>query len=537
MFKLRKYQAEALETVLAALQERPYVLLQAATGAGKGILLAELSRLLVGSYPEMRIAIIAHRQELIEQAYEKLLNVWPEGFHHIGLACASVGKVDTKKAVTIGSIQTLDRRDIEVPFDLLIIDECHHIPPIEAGGQYHNIINRNLENNPVLRVLGLTATPFRLNHGYIYGTECRENKTNFFPQLDYSISMNTLIDLGYLTGWRAKKPVDISDRLAKAIIKNGEYDMQWLSGEMSQEIHIESALDAYQRYGESSKKVVVFAIDIKHANLLASTFASKGYKAKALHSLLPQGERKGILRDFEEGELRFLVNVGILTEGWDSPRVDMIMMCRPTKSPGLFVQMIGRGMRPFPEKFSLLILDLAENFNLHGDPGNPNIKIKNKVVPSEPLYKVCPYCKSIIALSARTCYSCMRDLFLEKEKLRPELSPDLEEVSYQGLQDGRNKVYTWYLEPYVSKKHNKMARLLLICFPDGNIYHYLDFEGQGSTWGYFRARNLWRKYTMFPQKSIPKEVDEAIYRFSELEAPEYVTIETDENGFKKVKGW
>ena len=170
MVTLRPYQEAALQAVLGDMRTHKNVLLQAATGAGKTIMFSAITRLFVEKWG-LHVAILAHREQLVRQAADKLLKVWPEGEDKVGIACHSVtSSVDVNRQVVIGSPQTLARRLGDLPEQpLLIVDECHRLPPAGKKSQYAVLINRLREYYPDMRMLGVTATPYRLGHGYIYG--------------------------------------------------------------------------------------------------------------------------------------------------------------------------------------------------------------------------------------------------------------------------------------------------------------------------------------------------------------------------------
>jgi len=482
----------------------------------------------MSEYPEMKIMISAHRQELITQARDKLLAVWPEGIRHLGLACAGVGSVRLDRSVTIGSVQTLDRRSFNRMIDLLIIDEAHRVPAVETGGQYHSLIRGLQTFNPRLRVLGVTATPYRLSHGYIYGKECRPGRSNIFPKLNYHISLDTLISGGFLVPWRAKEGQNMTDDLSQIKLINGEYDTAGLNSLYLRGVHIRSAVEAYEKHGEGRDKVLVFAVSIEHAEKLAEAFQDAGHKAGAVHSRLTGWDRKNLLTSFDRGDLKILVNVGILTEGWDSPKVNMILMCRPTKAPALFVQMIGRGTRLYPGKTDLLILDLADNFKNHGDPSAPQVQIPAKSGGGDPPFKACPDCQTLLAVSSLTCPECGHkwEVRLEEKNLT-----DL--VPVKSPPPGRSRVISYSVYGKISQRGYYMLVLDVVCRPGGSIKRWLDIEGAASYYGQGRARNLW--WQLSNRSKPPATVQEAITRANDLKMPEFVTIIKDIHGYKKIK--
>lgn len=528
MIELRPYQIQALDVVMSDLRREHFVLLQAATAAGKTIMFSEIIRRWMQDYPAMRIGVVAHRQELVTQARDKLLKVWPAGgAGQIGLACAAVGEVDTGRPVLIGSVQTLARRALAKPVHLLIVDECHRIPARETGGQYHGLIDRLTEQNPQLRVLGVTASPYRLGHGFIYGPDCKPGRTNLFPRLNHQITMAELTTAGYLAPVRAKEGAGVAADLAKIKTTGGDYDATELNNLYLRGVHIQSAVDAYEKYGENRDKVLIFAVSIEHAEKLAGAFQSAGHQAASVHSKMPDQLRRSVLNRFDNGDLKILINVGILTEGWDSPKVSLIMMCRPTKAPALFVQMIGRGTRIHPGKNDLLVLDLAENFKTHGDPGSPVVRTPSAGQGEAP-YKVCPDCAALLPTSTLTCRDCGHRW--EVRLVDEVAAPAMREVRMPP--QGKSRLMGWKAFGHISFKGNYMLLMEMKCVPGGLIRHWLDIEGAASGYGKKKAHLLWWQLSGTPVP--PQTVREAESRLDELKLPEFVTIVT-EKGYRKIK--
>jgi DNA repair protein RadD len=531
--ELRPYQEDFLNLIPGILERRPRALIQAPTGAGKTVMAAELIKHYMGRYPDLYIGLVVHRLELVNQNRDKLLKVWPEGLLHVGTACASLGKVEVAKHVTVGSVQTMDRRRFPAPFDLLIIDEAHHVPAVEDGGLYHDLINGHAERNPALRVLGVTATPFRLGHGYIFGDKCQPGKTNFFPSLDFKITLDQLIGAGYLVPWRGKQAARLSLALDDVKIVGGEYNLGQLGDVMSKELHVKTAVETYETYGEGRESVLVFAVTIDHALRLAEAFRAAGHTAAAIHSEMPMAERTGLLEAFERDELRFLINVGILTEGWDSPKVDCVIMCRPTMSPGLFVQMLGRGTRPREGKEDVLILDLADNFHHHGNPSAPLVVVgrgdQDEVV--EPPYKVCPACQTVILRSLRVCPECCHK-FEPEEREEARIAPEMTEVR---LRDDQYVVKGFVVEPHTSRKGVDMC-VLRIMLEDTALEPRIYMAFSDEAHPYFRKKSIknWRRMTSY-DNLYPESACEAVFRQNELVLPSVVTVYNDEKVFLKVK--
>jgi len=520
---------------MADLTTQTNVLLQAPVGSGKTIIFNEIVRRYLTAYPHLTIAIVAHMQELCQQAYDKMIKVWPNGWQKLGLACASLGKVDTSKPVIIGSVQTLARRKAARPVDLLIVDECHHINALETGtagkGQYHNLINKLKELNNNLRILGVSATPYRLSDGYIYGNECKPGTTTLFPRLNYQITIEELISNGYLSPMRAKKNVEMNKELENVKKIGGDYALNELDDLCGKEIYINAAVQTYKEHGENRRNVLVFAVSIKHAESLANAFKQAGYKATVVHSCLSNDERKKRLEEFERGDINILVNVTIVSEGVDIPNIDLIMLCRPTLSASLFCQMIGRGLRLAPEKKDLLVLDMAGNYDALGDPLNPEVIIPgaSKKSDKKQTNKICIGCGEMIPVRSRLCPYCGHE---NEGTIFTEISTPPKMVEVEARPLGKSEVVESYCEPYVSFKGYYMLKLILNCKPGGQIVHYLDIEGTASAYGQRKARGLW--WGLSGGKKYPDTVTEATERFNELSLPKFVTIKRD-GRFKKVE--
>lgn len=539
MITLRPYQTAAISAITRACVDDRYLLLQAGTGAGKTILFSSLIKQFMTNY-QMRIAVVAHREILVRQAYEKLCKVWPEAALEVGLACASVtNDINTSKPVIIGSPQTLaNRLNTMPPVHLLIIDECHRVPPRNDKSQYRTLIERMESYYPELRVLGVTATPFRMGHGYIYGDRCKPGKKNWWNTLHYQISISTLQNQGFLVPYRAKEAEDISSELTGISTSNGEYNTRQLSDVMSREVHVGSAVRAYEEYARDRRHVAIFCVTIDHAEKVKIAFENAGYATGIVHSQMPKRDRNATLNDFDAGRLRVICNVGVLTEGWDATAVDCILLCRPTMSPALYVQIIGRGLRINPGKTDCLILDFSGNCRRHGDPDDPQVKYskakKDDDIDVERM-KTCPECKNLVPRSIYECSECGY-LFDRPDVVEINDSVDMKNVSWAPFEVA---VSDWHAESFVSRKGNRMLKITLTGYNGGaiplHVSHFLDIEGQGSAWGQQKAAMLWR--LLDPSTSlIPRTVDDAAARFCELRMP--TTIVVKQNGsYLNVVRW
>ena len=545
MIILRPYQEAAIDAIMAAMPSDDAILVQAATGAGKTIVFCSLIKRLLAEWPGLRIGVLAHRRELITQARDKMLSVWPDA--PIGIACASVEThIETDLPVTIGSIQTLiNRVNVTSPFDLIIVDEAHKIPPINVKSQYSKWLDVMRKYNPAVRVLGFTATPFRLNHGYIYGDDCRPGMENIFKKLHFRIGIRDLQHEGYLCGFRAKSIVDISHDLRGVKKSAGEYNLAALSDEMGKDVHIGSAVKALEDYAQDRKHVVVFGVTIRHAELLQEAFQSVGISAGIVHSNMPLERRDATLRAFETGGIRVIVNVMVLSEGWDSPAVDCIIMCRPTLSPGLYCQMTGRGLRPHADKDDVLILDLASNCMTHGDPDKPKVKTRFFTGSSETekendiRAKECPNCSELVPVATVQCPEC------EYTWPTLELAPINDRQNLKDVHFGKPEPEILYLTDtyfvdFTSRKGNRMVKVALSGTFEGStvtqfVNHFFMFDEDAHEYARKRSRVDWYKIA---QTKPPESTDEALERYEEFLDALNQTIEITADGkWWKISSW
>ena len=563
---LRPYQQDALNAVLDAFQRQRSVLLEAACGAGKTILFSSIIRHFAEKYPAMRSVILAHREQLVKQARDKLLKVWPEGEDKVGMACKSAcSTVELEKPVVIASPQTLAARIGSMPpVQLAIVDEVHRLPPADRKSQYGGLMEALRGYYPEMRLLGVTATPYRLNHGYIYGDKCRHPEQNWFSDLSYKVGIYDLQAQGFLVPLKlyiADEP-DLSD---VGTSSTGDWNIDELAEAMSKSVHVNSAVEAVQRYASDRKHIVVFGVTIEHAEVLRDVFREAGYSTVAVHSKMPKAERDAALYAFDRGDVQVVCNVGVLTEGWDCTSVDCMVMCRPTKSAALYCQMAGRGLRLHEGKTDCLMLDLSGNYAEHGRPEEPRVKMgresgegdgswecpechfvnepKDRVCAScgyerpepEPEMRDCPHCRFPFPANKLVCPHCgqvrsqRKAVELHEVKRDIDLLPKLVEIAFEPVVNA----------DFVSRKGNAMIEIRLLVSEGGGlpfqVNDYLDFDGTAGEWSRCRAHQKWMRLA---STNPPRTLSEAKERISELNFPPRVLIKRDKTGkYWNVAGW
>lgn len=345
MIALREYQEDAIQAAIAALERgitRQLILLP--TGCGKTIVFAALAKRL-----NKRTLVIAHREELIEQAKEKFELVWPEA--DLGIVMADQDDPDCQ--VVIASIQTAIRpRRLEAlkqqNFQLLVVDESHHA----AADTYQKLIQELgfMDSDPNKLLTGVTATAKR-------GDKLALGKV--FEEIVYEASIGLMIRAGYLAdlkGLQVSTEVDLSD----ISVIGGDFNIGQLANAVNTTSRNLVIVNNFMEHAPD-KRAVAFCVDVQHSLDLAEAFNHAGIKAAAVYGDMERDARREILRAFKAGEIQVLTNCNILTEGFDCPEIQCLLMARPTKSQSLFIQMVGRGTRLYPGKQFCLVIDFCDS--------------------------------------------------------------------------------------------------------------------------------------------------------------------------------
>lgn len=510
MLNLRKYQEDAITTIQADLLEEDNALLQAATGAGKTVIFSHLIERYHKRYKSFRTLILTRQKELVEQSYEKIKAVYPEGVEKIGICCSSVQvKKQVKKPILIATPQSYSKLvQFCDPFNLIIIDEVHTLPPISKTSQYKDIIDIIRSKRPTARLLGFTATPYRLNHGYIFGNECKESADNWFSRLNFSISMKQLQGEGYLCPIRYKANATARKELSGVKKTAGDYNEGELSKVMIR--HIDSVLTSIEKHAQERRHIVIFCVTIEHAKKVSELLNASGIECESVHSKMSKKERNRILADFQSGRLRACCNVGVLTTGFDYPEIDCIVLARPTLSASLFVQMVGRGARIAEGKDDCIVLDLSDNYARHGHPSDPYVntyKVRTRTKTIEEMEKddsaygdgkVCPKCSEIVSASKEVCTECGH--------LFAQIIKDVELVDVDEREENRPfwiQIKRVKVELYTSSKKNEMLRVLFfenekdwivfgVEIANESHAEYLNFSHDYLAW---RAAQKWKMLT------------------------------------------
>ncbi len=395
--ELRPYQADAISAVYEHLRTRddnPCVVIP--TAGGKTPIMATICRDAVELW-NGRVLILAHVKELLEQSADKLRRVCPEV--DFGIYSAGLRRRDTDHAVIIAGIQSVFRRACELDaFDLILVDEAHLIP-LEGEGMYRQFLSEAKVVNPNVRVIGLTATPYRLKHGPI----CTPD--GFLNHICYEIGVRELIRDEFLCPLVTKAGRTKAD-MTGLHIRGGEFLADEVEDLMDQDTLVSSACDEIVDLTEDRNACLIFSSGVQHGLHIVETLAREhDIECGFVCGETPPGERAEILERFKTGELKYLCNVNVLTTGFDAPNIDCVVLLRPTMSPGLYYQMVGRGFRLHPSKQDCLVLDYGGNVLRHGPVDQIRVQPSLRTEGTAPL-KECPECQGLVATGFSECPQC-----------------------------------------------------------------------------------------------------------------------------------
>jgi len=509
---LRPYQQAAIASIYRYFEAgnagNPLVV--APTGSGKSLLIADFVRGVCESYKDQRILILSHVKEILEQNASKLLQFWPGcplGVYSAGLGSRRINQI------TIAGIQSVfSKAETFGHFDLILIDECHLIPK-KGQGRYLTFISAMREINPNLKIIGFTATPFRLDSGLLHQGEGR-----IFTDICYNISISELIKDGFLSPLIGKNAATQAD-LSEVRIRGGEFLETDSARAMDKEELTRAAIKECLKYASDRSSWLVFCTGIEHANHVCEELTRNNIFSKIVTGETPKFERKKLLEDFKNKKIKALCNCNVLTTGFDAPNTDAIILLRPTQSTGLYCQIVGRGMRPAQGKQNCLVLDFAGNIERHGPITEIIVKSgkgatgdKEGIASRGPI-KTCPSCRSIMHPAVKECLDCGYIFPIEPKH-------DAEATNADPLARSLPQEFEVLNVSY--KKNEKPERIPTLrvdylCLDARIIMEWICFEHPAENFARQKAVRWWRERAQRERAfSTPKTIDEALARISEL---------------------
>jgi DNA repair protein RadD len=506
---LRPYQQAAIDGIydyFGGEIGNPLVVIP--TAGGKSLVMARFIEGVLKAFPDQRILVVTHVRELIEQNHGELIRLWPEA--PAGIYSAGLKQRNISARILFAGIQSIHRRVYDVQqCDLVLIDEAHLIPR-SSNTMYRRFLDGLKRLNPLLKVIGFTATPYRLDSGLLH-----EGDGAIFTDIAFEVSVRDLIDQGYLSRLVSKQ---MSTQLEVAGVgtRGGEFIARELHAAVDRKAITQAAVAEIVAYGETRRSWLVFCSGVEHAEHVRDAIRAHGITCETIVGETPSAERDALIEAFKRGEIRCLTNANVLTTGFNAPGVDLIAMLRPTKSAGLYVQIVGRGCRLAPGKSDCLILDFAGNIARHG----PIDAIKPKRPgegDGEAPVKVCPDCASIVHAAVRVCPDCGHVFPPPEPKIEAKAST-LDVLSRVGKPEWVEVTQVRYAR---HEKPGKPPSLRVEYWCGLSAHHeWICVEHAGyprqkaATWWAARA----------PGTPLPRSVDEALQHAPALRRPAQIAV-------------
>lgn len=540
----RWYQTEAVEAPFCywerdGLPDLASPCIEVPTGGGKSAIIGWTTRRLVEDH-KARVIVATHRSELIEQDALDMRAVWPDA--PIGLYSASLGRRDWHSPVVIAGVQSAYRNAVKFGHrDVMIVDEAHLVNADE-GTQYWRLIDGLRKINPDMRLIGYTATPYRLGQGYVTSGESR-----LFTAIPYRVSVRRLIDDGFLAPLVTGSPSTVIDT-SQVATRAGEFAAKDLELAANvQEVTDHVADDVTSALAQGRRLALVYGVSVAHAAMLRNALQMRGVACEMIDGSMDRPARRQIIQAFKAGELRAITSCDVLTTGFNVPAVDVIALVRPTKSTALYVQILGRGMRTFPGKTDCLVLDYGANIARHGPVDAVKIKSKRErgedEDPKAPV-KECPTCCAEVPTAIRECPHCGH-LFPPPERKANKSASYLPALSIKlPVKKSTHDVGSYTIQVHRKKYDAGGPATVRIDYYEPDNDHkigakiaseWLCVEHDKGNFAHRKWEDWW--WTNVATKPIPETVDEAVKRLNSGELPKIrsITVQPDGEFTRVVK--
>ena len=511
----RYYQIKAVDAIFdyyaAGKTGNPILALPTATG--KSLIISEFIKRVMLRWPRQRIILLTHVKELLKQNSANLRAQWPDV--PLGIFSAGLNQRDTALPIIYGGVASVANCVEKFGWrDLMIVDECHLISP-KDDTLYQDIIKRLKVINPALKVIGLTATPYRMGQGLL-------TDGGIFTDVIFDLTgmkeFNRLIDEGYLCKLIPKRTIIELD-VSNVGISQGDFQNAELQRAVDKDAITYAACKEIVEEGQHRNSWLIFASGIEHAEHIALMLQSFGVNAACVHSKMSHAMADKRIADFQAGKLRCIVNYGKLTTGFDHPPIDLIGMLRPTMSTGLWVQMLGRGTRPCEGKDNCLVLDFARNTPRLGpinDPVIPRKRVKGEQPGIAPV-RICEVCGVYNHARATHCVACGAE-FAKQSQLVPKAGNE------ELIRSGLPIVNTYPVTRVIYNRYQKegsppMIKISYIC--GLKMYHeWLCLEHGG--YASHKARQWWRE--RMGTIEAPPTTDDALQYIQQCRVPKAIRV-------------
>jgi DNA repair protein RadD len=458
MLELRDYQKEAIKSLYDYWTEKKgnNPIISACVGAGKSLLISKVIKDALEFNSNSKILILTHLAELLEQNADELKRLDNE--IDISIYSAGLNKRCLKSNVIYAGIQSIHKKIEQLPkIDLILIDECHLVPK-NSNTMYRKTINFLKSKNELLKVVGFSGTPYRLD-GYLH-----TGKNSIFDGIAYNISIKDLVDKGYLCkpiGKNSKSKFDLSN----ISIKNGEFDNIELATLTNKTETIEKSVSEFVELGKDRKAWLVFCSGVEHSELVQKELLKYNIVSEIVTGETKKEDRAKILSDFKNGLLKCLININTLVAGYNAPICDMVVMLRATMSGALFQQCIGRGLRLYDGKKDALILDYGSNFERFGTIDNfePIIKGSGKKSDKPIQAKECKKCQTLNHIRVSKCVECGEEFPRDERELNHNNKAYDGAMFSEDIKPIELFVDNTYYYKHISKSGNECLKITYIC--------------------------------------------------------------------------
>lgn len=538
----RQYQVEAWHSIFRYFEENggnPLVAMPTATG--KSVVIAEFLRNLYQWYPTERVLVLTHAKELIQQDFNKLLDVWPTA--PAGIYSAGLKRRDTFQKILFCGIRSVAKRAAEFgKVALVLIDEAHLVGQEEMT-QYRQFIDALKLANPLVKVIGFTATPWRLGVGKLTDGGLF---TDFCFDITDMESFNRLFDEGYLCRL-VPKPTVTELPTDGVHTRGGEYIEGELQAAVNKQDINEAAVLETISLASDRYSWLTFCAGVDHTIAVRDMMLSKGVSCRAVHSRMKDSERDRNIEDWKAGKYTCITNNGILTTGIDHPALDLIVMLRPTKSTPLWVQMLGRGTRPYfapgfnlntiegrlaaiaaSHKPNCLVLDFAKNTESLGPINDPLLPRKKGEKTGEAPVKLCETCNTYNHASARVCFVCGTEFPFRGPAITKTAST-AELIRTTVVSQGEAKIQEFKVTHITYSRHtklNKPASLKVSYYCGYKMFQEFVCLEHTDGLSKHKSRDWWRARTLVEPQ--PATVDDALCVVDKLAVPTHIRVRTDE---------
>lgn len=522
---LYPHQVKAVQSLYTFFNGNPegHPVLEAPTAAGKSLIQADFIGGVLGQWPGQRVLCLTHVKELVEQNYLELVGQWPMA--PAGIYSAGLNRRDTHHNILFCSIQSVFRRPAELGvFDLILIDEAHLCPVKTSTGMYREFLAKMLEYNPALKIIGLTATPYRLDNGWLtHGPNALF--TDVIPAKANGMDIGSLLAGGFLSPL-TNEPVRTGIDTSGVKKRGGDFIPGDLAAAVDVDEITQAACDEIVHFGRDRKSWLIFATSVEHAEHIQGALLARGERSGIVTGETISAERARTIDAYKRQQLRCLINVNCLTTGFNARCVDMLAFLRPTESPALYVQMAGRGLRLSPEtgKTDCLVLDFAGLIDRHGPITNVKPP-KNKTGEGKGAapVKECEACFMLIPAGARTCQYCGH---VQPIDVTPAITARASTTDIMGADFGKHAVHRMTI-----RKHRKEGK------PDSLRVDYMEgYKVVATEWvclfhkGFIgeRAKSWWRRHLGDKAVPFPVGIDEALTRATNFAAcPSSIRVKQD----------